>query len=59
MMATVIIQREKEKGSCLCDHASITVVKKLGGTFLQMFWHVMMLPPFCLVNDEEETYFVQ
>lgn len=60
-MATVTIQREekKEKKSCLCDHASITVVKKLGGAFMQMFWYVVMLPPFCLVSDEEETDFVQ
>lgn len=51
MMATVIIEREKE--SCLCDQASIAVVKKLGGVFMQMFWYVVRLPLFCLMNKEE------
>lgn len=52
-MATVTIQREKEKESCLCDQASIAVVKKLGGTFMQIFWYVVVLPHFCLMNNEE------
>jgi len=33
----------KEKEACLCDHASVTVVKKPGGTFMQVLWYVMIL----------------
>lgn len=53
MMATIIIQRERKKKNPVCFQASIAVVKKLGGTLIQMFWCVVMLPHFCLMNNEE------
>lgn len=51
--------REKERSLlAFVTVPVLMVVKKLGGTLMQTCWCVMTLPPFCLVDDDEDKHLV-